>query len=167
MKQNKAYTLIEILLSVSLVLIFMITMVFNFGNLVNNKVQLIAKVENYITLNRYVQCKAKLSGKKTKILIETNKLKVVEEDDFSGIVTEIPTLQPQIDSLNDQTIFESEETNVITYLPDGSIEKEGTINIKVENNEEDESLWVTINEWNGIKIKSTKEVVDREEIIAR
>lgn len=164
MKQNRAFTLIEVLLSVSLVLMFITAMVYNFGSLMNSKVRLDSKVEQYITLNRYVQCNAELSGKKAIVLVETNKIKVVQQDNLTGTATDIPTLQPQIDDLNDQAIFESEETNIVTYFPDGSIEKEGTVGIKVEDNENEEQLWVTIGEWRHIKISSchTNEVDDCE-----
>lgn len=165
--KRKAFTLIEVLLSTSLVLMFMSAMVFNFGTLVNNKVKLESKIENYITLSRYVKCNAQLSGMKAKILVETNKLKVVQVDSLTGDTTEIPTLQPQIEDLNDQAIFESEETNIVTYLPDGSIEKEGTVGIKMEdkNEIEDQQMWVTIGEWNRIRIESshTNSVDDCEE----
>jgi type II secretory pathway pseudopilin PulG len=154
MKQNKAFTLIEVLLSVSLILLFTSACVFNFGSLWNKKVQLDSKVENYITLSRYVQCNAELSGKKAKILIETNKVKVVEEN-FQGETTSILTLQPQLEDLNDQAIFESEDTNVVTYLPDGSIEKEGTVGIKIEDDENtEEQKWITIGDFNRITISS-------------
>jgi hypothetical protein len=136
----------------------MSAMIFNFGSLMNSKIRLDSKVENYITLSRYVQCNAELSGKKATILIETNKLKVVETD-FQGTTTEIPTLQPQIEDLNDQAYFESEsfiDTNivtVVTFFPDGSIEKEGTIGIKIED-VEDEEKWVTVGDFNRIVVSS-------------
>jgi prepilin-type N-terminal cleavage/methylation domain-containing protein len=157
MKQNKAYTLVEILLSITIIGLLISAMVFNFSGLVNNKSLLKTKVEQYITLNRYVKYNASLNGKKTKILVETNKLKVVMEDNFTGIDTEISTLKPQLNDLNDQTYFESEDfinTNVVTiviYLPDGSIEKYGTVGIKIE----EEELWVGINEWSKPTINST------------
>lgn len=153
MKKN-GFTLIEVLLSTSLVLLFMSAMVFNFGTLVNNKVRLESKIENYITLSRYVKCNAQLSGMKAKILVETNKIKVIEES-YKGETVEIPTLQPQLEDLNDQAYFESEETNVVTYLPDGSIEKEGTVGIKIENSEdEEEQKWVTIGDFNRVTVSS-------------
>jgi len=154
MKQ-RAFTLIEVLLSVSLVLMFMTAMVFNFGSLMNSKVRLDSKIEQYITLNRYVRCNAELNGKKAIILVETNKLKVIQQDNLTGQTTNIPTLEPQIEELNDEAIFESEETNIVTYFPDGSIEKEGTVGIKVENNEnEEQEMWITIGEFNHVAISS-------------
>jgi prepilin-type N-terminal cleavage/methylation domain-containing protein len=152
MKQ-KAFTLIEVLLTTSLVLMFSAACVFNFGTLLNSKVRLDEKVSNYITLSRYVKCNAELSGKRAKILVETNKLKVITED-FQGSVDNIPTLQPQLDDLNDQAYFESEDTNVVTYLPDGSVEKEGTVGIKVEDDENEEQKWVTIGDFNRIIVSS-------------
>jgi hypothetical protein len=123
--------------------------------LLNNKVKLNEKVSNYITLNRYVRCNAEISGKKAIILVETNKLKVIQQDNLTGQTTNIPTLEPQIDDLNDQAIFESERTNIITYLPDGSIEKEGTVGIKIEDNEnEEQQMWITVSEFNHITISS-------------
>lgn len=124
----------------------------------NKKVQLKSKVDDYITLNRFVKYNAMLNGKKTKVLIDTNKLKVVEEDNFTGNTAEIFTLQSKVNELNDETLFESGDfinkniVTIVTYYPDGSIEKEGTVGIKIED-EEDET-WVTINEWDKVTTSS-------------
>ena len=155
---KKAFTLIEVLLSLSLILILSSVMVFSLNSLWNNKSRLDNKIINYITLSRFVRANAELSGKKGKIIIESNKLKVILED-FRGIQP-IETLQPQIDDLNDSAIFDG-ETNVLTYFPDGSLEKGGVVGITVEN--DTNQVFVKISEWNQITITNSIVYEDDEE----
>lgn len=158
MKKQKGFTLIETLLSTTIVAVLFSACVFNFDSLWNNKTNINAKVEEYITLNRYVKYNSQLIGKKATVVVETNKLKVITID-YQGIVDSISTIQYQIDELNKNINFESKSSNVMTYFPDGSMESEGTVGMRVE----DEEIWVTIGEWNRVEINNTNRVCIEDE----
>lgn len=133
---NKAFTLLETLLSTILMLIFSVSFILCF-NSINNEKNIESNVSEYLTINRYVKCYAELNGKKTKISIIENKLKVEIEEDID-IYTNIILLQPQIDNLNNIVNFEIPtedvddgfiDNEVVIYLPDGSIEKSRVISL--------------------------------------
>ncbi len=150
----KAFTLIETLLSLTLVLLLTSAMVFNMDSLWNNRVRMDTKIEDYHTLARYAKCNAELKGMKSKIVLTNNKVGVILEN-FQGSVQEIPTLQSQLDDLNADVLFESEDTNIVTYLPDGSVEKGGVISMTMD---ETNSVQIEVNEWDQFSIIHTNKV---------
>lgn len=150
MKQ-KGFTLIEVLLSLSLMLMLVSACVFNFNALLNNQVRIENKVSGYLTLNRFAQCSAELMGKKSKIVIDNNKVKVIMET-YQGETSNIPTLESQIEELNADALFDGIDTNVVVYLPDGSLEKGGQVNISIENGDETNAAQVAIYEWNNVRV---------------
>lgn len=107
------------------------------------------KTEEYVTLHRFAKCNAQLSGKKSKVIIENNKLNLVLED-FNGEISYIPSLQRHIDRLNNSVTFTG-QSNVVTYMPDGSLENGGTIRMFLKS-DNSESITIMINEWNKIKM---------------
>jgi len=160
MKNKNAFTLIELLLSLTLILLLSTACIFNFNTLNDNKTQLKFKADDYITLNKFVRANAELSGKNGRIFIETNKLKVVLID-FQGNINKIDNLQNQLDSLNDFTIFENDETNLITYFPDGSINRDSIVRITLEN--DTNSVLIKISEMNRSSVLMSTNKVDDEE----
>ena len=90
-KNNKGFTLIETLLSLTLIMLFMgVSIAFTSVTLINNT-KIETKVEDYATLNRYMRCNAELLGKKTELLISSNKLEAVIEE-FDGSTKDIQSL---------------------------------------------------------------------------
>jgi prepilin-type N-terminal cleavage/methylation domain-containing protein len=149
--KQKGFTLIEVLLSLSLMLLLVSACVFNFNTLLNNQVRIENKVSGYLTLNRFAQCSAELMGKKSKIMIDQHKVKVVMET-YQGETSNIPTLESQIEELNSDALFDGNETNVITYNPDGSLEKGGKVNVSIENGDETNVAHIAITEWNTVSV---------------
>lgn len=131
-------------------MILSIACVVNMDTVWNSRVRIEDKVMNFITLNRFVKYNAQLSGMKSKVFIDNNKIKVVLEN-IDGITNSIVSLQSQIDEVNDSVEFNSEETNIVTYLPDGSLENGGSVNLKIE----EESALISINEWNKVDVVYT------------
>ncbi len=120
-KNNKGFTLIETLLSLTLIMLFMgVSIAFTSVTLINNT-KIETNVEDYATLNRYMRCNAELLGKKTELLISSNKLEAVIEE-FDGSTKDIQSLQPKLEDLNENTTFECVTPMIVTHLPNGEVE---------------------------------------------
>jgi type II secretory pathway pseudopilin PulG len=141
----RAYTLIEMLLVTVLLMFFSTACILSVG-FNTNHTTIKTKIENYKTLTRFIKANSSLSGIPISILTVSNKL---------ILSTNIPTVQLQIDELNDNLIVLNNETNpIVTYFPDGSIEGGDTLNIEFEN----EVAYVTINDWNVVDVVLMKKI---------
>jgi hypothetical protein len=155
MKKRSGYTLIETLMSLVLILVFSCTSIVCYENVLANS-SIEYKVDNYVSLNKFVQCNAEINGKNAKILVIDNKIKA-EMEDNDGEFQDISSLQDQIENLNDDTEFESDNENVAIYFPDGSSEKFGPVNISM-NEDTNKIVIVDINEVNTVSITHTNRV---------
>jgi type II secretory pathway pseudopilin PulG len=156
-KNESGFTLIETLLSVSLIAMFMAAMVFCFNPNLN---ALQIKTDNYITLARYTKAYAQLEGKHTKILINSSNKIQAEIETKINEYKNLDVIQPQIDELNDNTSFElvpnvfaedeeyTDESKigisingiiVMMFSPDGSISETHPITI-IPWNQTDQSI---------------------------
>lgn len=151
-KKKSGYTLIETLMSVVLILVFSCASIMCYENVFANS-SIEYKIDNYVSLNRFVQCNAEINGKNAKILVIDNKIKA-EMEDNDGEFQNIPSLQNQVEDLNDDTEFESDNENVAIYFPDGSSEKYGPVSISM-NDDTNNIVIVDINEVNTVSITYT------------
>ena len=156
--KTKAFTLIEILLCVAILATIMTAVVFNMDSLMNSRNVINSKVNDYVTLTRFVKANATIHGKTMQILVHTNKLKAVEIDN-EGNVSDIATLQFQLEALNDSAVFAGEP---LTFYPDGTLHKESTVSIGLEN--ETNFVFVNINDWNKVSLTTTntQSIVDED-----
>ena len=143
--KNRGYSLIEVTLSIALVTMFLGVFIVNMTTSTFAKVQFDTKIENYVSLNKYVKYNSQLSGKISKVLIVSNKVEVVIEDD-NGDYNKILNLQEQVDDINKDMIFGNSDMDLITYFPDGYMEKEGILNIILD---ETNSVSIDIDDWSG------------------
>lgn len=145
---KKAYILIEVLLCLVLILLFSSVCIISTGRGSGATLQI--KTDDFLTLNRFARCHAEISGKKSKLLLENNKVKLLLEDNF-GNTYEIPTMRDMVNNLNDNASFECENSNFIVYLPDGSIEKSDQVTLKLDECETNLAL-ITIGEFNQVNV---------------
>ena len=139
---KKGYSLIELLLSISLIAIFL-TIGIICANTSSKGFAIETKAENYITLNKYVKYTSALEGKISKIVVIDNKVKAMIENE-EGEYDDIYSLQTQVEDINEDAIFESLGTNINTYYPNGSVEKESGVSISME---ETNVVLIDIDEW--------------------
>lgn len=156
--KNRGYSLIEVTLSIALVTMFLTVFIVNMTTTSTfAKVQLDTKIENYVSLNKYVKYNSQLTGKISKVLIISNKLEAVIEDD-DGEYNNIFSLQSQVDDINEDTTFGNVDMDIITYFPDGYMETEGILSIIID---ETNNVFIDIDEWSGeVSIIYTNKVED-------
>ena len=148
----KAFTLIEILLCLTLILaISIIVIMFTRNNSVVETLH--NKVTDYVTLTKFAKANAEINGQTTQIIVETNKLKAIEIT-LNGETNNISTLQFQLETLNDSAIFSGE---TLTFYPDGSLQDDATVSIGLEN--ETNFVVLNINEWNKVSLTTTNSSV--------
>lgn len=157
-KYKKSFTLIETLLSLSILLLIGSVSIFYINTESKKTDYLEEKIINYIVLNRYIKCYAEIGGNKGKIILNDNKLNVILEDIY-GNITNIPVLNPLINNINDNTRFECQRTNIITYLPDGFIEKTEELYFNIKDIE---TNWIIIkiDMWNNIQYYRTNSLIN-------
>lgn len=143
--KNRGYSLIEVTLSIALVTMFLTVFIVNMTTSTFAKVQLDTKIENYVSLNKYVKYNSQLTGKISKVLVISNKLEAVIEDD-AGEYNNIFSLQSQVDDINEDTTFGNVDMDLITYFPDGCMETEGILSIIID---ETNNVFIDIDEWSG------------------
>ena len=131
----------------TLVMIFSGAMVYSINYNNNTKSKIDEKISEYVILNRYVRSYSSLEGVPGRIYIDSsNKINV----SIGNNNNKSSLLNNQIEELNngEDVIFESDDTNVVTYMPDGSVDQGGIVSIKIDTN----VVSVSINEWNQVKI---------------
>lgn len=146
MKKNKGFSLIETLLSLSLLLLFLSVAIAYTSNMFMTDVQVQTKVDNYVALNRYLKCDASLYGKKTIIMMVRNKVEAIMESS-DGTMTNISSLQPQLENLNESVKFSCPFENAVTYLPNGAVEQSNPVTMIVDENT-NKVATITIQEFN-------------------
>ena len=160
---NKAFSLVETLLSLTLVMMFLGAFITYIANpSLTAEVRIETKVSDYISLNKYVKYNAELNGKKTMLLVVSNKVEAVIED-TDGTYKDILSLSPQLEALNENTIFECGETNIaVIYLPTGEIEENGELTMIIENNNTNRIALINIGEFDKVSIIYTN--IDNNQI---
>lgn len=150
---NRAYTLIEVLLSTVLLLLLSASCVFNMTGKWNGFENIETKRQDFITLMKFAKCHAATSGIQTKVNVENNRLSVFSED-YSGNKMLISSVQSMVDSINEGIFFDSNEENVINYYPDGNVEMESQIWFSFDL-EFTNVFLINVSEWNNIEMIST------------
>lgn len=137
-KNKSGFTLLEVLLSMSLIALFAASMVLSFNTKYNT---LEYKTNNYITLTRYTKAYAQLEGKHTKISVNSSNQIQAEIETSVNEYKNLDIVQPQIDDINSEANFSvvpdplveedcppSEKlgmapnaTTIVIFAPDGSI----------------------------------------------
>ena len=148
MRKRKGYTLIELLLSVTLITMFFGASIIYTSLDARHQIQIESKVSNYISLNKYIKYHGELNGKETKLLIISNKVEAVIKND-GGDYKNILPLQVQVEDLNDGAYFDSSNEDIMTYFPDGSEENNGTITLSIDDTN---NALINIEGWNCVNI---------------
>lgn len=154
--KNKAFTLIEVLLSLMLVVLFLGTSVICTESLASKQINIETKVSDYVSLSKFVKCQAELNGKQAKMLVISNKIEALIEN-AEGEYKNISSLQEKVDNINEDAIFGTKSTNGITYLPDGELETYGPVSISVDDTN---IALVNINDFDYAEVVYTNKIED-------
>lgn len=159
--KNKAFTLLEILISISLLVLLFGACILSTTFHVNGQTELNNKVIDFITITKHAQYNAEITGNKLSLIIESNKLNVISRD-YAGNEIKLFMFNDQLDNINNNMLFVSNETNIITYLSDGSVENNNVLNISIDNTDDTNAISISINKWNRVTTINTNKIDDED-----